>query len=439
MQPQPAPALPPAFEIPHGLLALKPTALLRAYGKQPVSFWGLTAYLFFEYVRPQAIYTSLDILPWAYASLLIAVGSTALTELGKRRWTYLDTGMVLFTLVILASLVAAFDPKYGVDNLDIWVGWILAYFAISTALNTPTRILLALLPWFLWNLKMTLFAFRSWASIGFGFRDWGVSGAPGWFGNSGEFGIQMCVIFPISLYFALGMRKQVSRNVFLALLVLPFTAVTGAISSSSRGALVGIAAIGVWMYLRGRYRVRGIIPLTALVVVGYFFVPAEQKARLSSSGDDKSSQSRLLYWGRGIEFAKENPVLGIGYKSWMPYYQYVWGGRLEEGQSVQLSHNFAIEAAAELGFTGLAVLIFILLGTFWMNARTRSLCRKLGPRAFLMEQIASGFDGALIGFIVSGSFVTVLFYPYIWVNLGMTVGLHLTMARTVRATRRAAA
>ena len=63
------------------------------------------------------------------------------------------------------------------------------------------------------------------------------------------------------------MRRHVSRNVFLTLLFLPFTAVTGAIASSSRGALLGIAATGVWMFLRGRYRVRGIIPLAALAVV----------------------------------------------------------------------------------------------------------------------------------------------------------------------------
>jgi hypothetical protein len=38
--------------------------------------------------------------------------------------------------------------------------------------------------------------------------------------------------------------------------------------------------------------------------------------------------------------------------------------------------------------------------------------------------LAYGLDGALVGFMVSGFFVTVLYYPYFWINLAMTVSLH---------------
>jgi hypothetical protein len=38
--------------------------------------------------------------------------------------------------------------------------------------------------------------------------------------------------------------------------------------------------------------------------------------------------------------------------------------------------------------------------------------------------MAHGLDGAMIGFVVSGFFVTVLYYPYFWINLAMTVALN---------------
>ena len=38
--------------------------------------------------------------------------------------------------------------------------------------------------------------------------------------------------------------------------------------------------------------------------------------------------------------------------------------------------------------------------------------------------MAHGLDGALVGFIVSGLFVTVLYYPYFWINFAMTVALN---------------
>ncbi len=434
-----APLLPLGLRLTPALQALKPLALARAMLRQPFAVWALFAYLFFEYVRPQSIYTAIDVLPFGQITLIAAVIGALATELRKRRWTLIDTGMTIYTLVLLASIVVGFDPAAGWDDIDTYLSWVLVYFAISTTVNTQARVVLMLAGWLLWNLKMSLYGTRSWASIGFAFRDWGVVGAPGWFENSGEFGIQMCVVFPIALYFALGVRPHVSKPVFLTLLVLPATCVIGAIASSSRGALLGMAVIGFWIFMRSRYRVRSAVALAILIVLGYVFTPPEQKRRVSSAGEDDTSLSRMTYWERGIGFANERPLLGIGYRSWISYYTYSWGNRLERGQRIQLPHNFFIEALAELGYTGLLSLCFLLFGSFWMNARTRALARRLGKEGRLAEQLGWGFDGGLIGFIVSGFFVTVLYYPYLWVNLGMTVALHLSVARTIKATRLAEA
>lgn len=428
--------LPRSLDIRGDVLSLRPNALAREMLRQPVSVWAVFLYLFFEYVRPQTIYPALDVLPFARLSLLTSLAACVLESNGKRRWNLIDTGLAVFTTVLLASLVTAFDRQYGVDNLNLFLSWIAVYWVLSTTVNTQTRLVLMLLGWFLWNLKMSIFAFRSWAAIGFQFRDWGVSGAPGWFENSGEFGIQMCVVLPISLYFALGLRKHVSKGVFLALLVLPFTAITGAIASSSRGALVGVAVIGLWMLMRSRYKVRGLVSLATFLVILYAVVPPEQKARLSASGDDNTSLSRLTYWKRGIQIAAEAPIFGVGYKNWLPYYSYVWGSRMEP---VQLPHNLFIECLAELGYAGLAALFFLIGGTFWMNAKSRALARSLGGKSYLLEQLGWGFDGALVGYLVTGFFVTVLYYPYLWVNLAMTSALFLTVSRTARAARQSAA
>ena len=53
-----------------------------------------------------------------------------------------------------------------------------------------------------------------------------------------------------------------------------------------------------------------------------------------------------------------------------------------------------------------------------------------------MTHMAYGLDGALIGYIGSGFFVTVLYYPFFWINLAMTVSLH-TAARHERKRARA--
>jgi len=417
------------------LLTLRPRVIWNLLSRQPISVWAVLFYLFFEYVRPQSIYTSLDVLPWARLALMTATLAMFSNAFAIRRWTLLDGGMVIFTLIVLASTAFAEFRELSLEWIDLYLGWVLVYGFLSTNINTQPRVLLMLLGWFLWNFKMTLHAFRSWAMIGFSFRSWGVTGAPGWFQNSGEFGIQTTVIFPISLYFALGVRPYVSRRTFLILLALPFTALTGAIASSSRGALLGMAAIGMWMLVRSKYKVRGSVWLVVVGALVWLVLPPEQKQRFSVAGDDGTSTNRLTYWERGIVIANEHPVLGIGYKNWMPVYQKRFEAVLIERERVELPHNIFIEAVSELGYLGLVSLLFLIFGTFWTNAKTRALSRELGEQGRLGEHLGWGFDGALIGFIVSGSFVTVLYYPYLWVNLGMTVALHLSVARTARAVR----
>ncbi len=135
--------------------------------------------------------------------------------------------------------------------------------------------------------------------------------------------------------------------------------------------------------------------------------------------------------------AREHPLLGVGYANWIPYYSshYVRAGsssRELEGR-VQLSHNIFIQCMAELGYTGLAAFIVLILGTLWINYRTRRLLRSVrAPPHSFPVQMAYAFDAAMVSYIVNGYFVTVLYYPFFWVNLAFTVALHAIARTTYR-------
>ncbi len=90
-----------------------------------------------------------------------------------------------------------------------------------------------------------------------------------------------------------------------------------------------------------------------------------------------------------------------------------------------------MQAGSELGYTGLLVFGLLIFYTFVINARTRNLARQLPERGFLVG-MAHGLDGALVGYLVSGFFVTVLYYPFFWVNLAMTVALHKAARHELR-------
>jgi hypothetical protein len=63
------------------------------------------------------------------------------------------------------------------------------------------------------------------------------------------------------------------------------------------------------------------------------------------------------------------------------------------------------------------------LFVFITNARTRALGKRLHNK--FLTYMAYGLDAGLVGYLVAGFFVTVLYYPFFWVQMAMTVALHV--------------
>lgn len=404
----------------------------RAFGlalkRQPLSFLLTSAFIFLEYVRPAAAYPVLAVLPWSQITLIAATiacvleGKTSFSNV--RGWSL----VALFTAVILASSAQAVYPSVSYDGLQLWGSWLLVMFIVSSAVDNEEKLMITIALFFLWNFKMSLHSVRSWAGAGFAFRNWGVAGAPGWFSNSGEFAIEMCVFFPMVVYFVAALWPNLDRVKRLGLAFVAATAVIGIVGSSSRGGLLGLAAVSLFIVLVSPKRLTGIGAMLAAAVLVFLFLPSESIARFRSSGTDGTSLNRLTYWSDGIRIANDHPLLGIGYNNWIPYYLFNYGG------NGTLPHNIFIEAWAQLGYTGLIALLALIGYVFFENHRTRKITGPKGtqPNRFLYFT-ALGLDGALIGFMVSGFFVTVLFYPYFWFNLALVIALsNVAQRKTTR-------
>ncbi|HSU13291.1 O-antigen ligase family protein [Longimicrobium sp.] len=412
------------------LYALHPKALWAYLKTQPASFWLICFYLFLEYVRPQSIYDALVGPPWALICVILTVVAFLVLEGGQiRPRTPADAMLAVFTVIVVASSVFAWKPEASYAKLQDYFSWVLIYLLISSIVTTERRFLVFLLSFLLYSFKMSQHGTRSWAEDGFIFRDWGTTGAPGWFQNSGEFGVQMCVFLPMVIFFITALSQHWGKVTRMLMWAMAVTAVTGIVASSSRGAILGLAAVALWMLLKSRYRARALVGTVVLTLFVLYILPPEQKARLDSMGEDQTSVSRKDYWKHGREIMAENPVMGIGYANWPDWYEANYGFRA-------LPHNIFIQAGAEMGYTGLLGLAGLIGATLVVNRKTRKIAKTLpgaGGNRFLHDS-AHGLDGAMIGFLASGMFVTVLYYPFFWINLALTVALHNA---TLDAERRA--
>jgi putative inorganic carbon (hco3(-)) transporter len=417
------------------LYAIRIRDMWRWLFKQPLSFWFVNLYFFFEYVRPQQIYRWLDVLPFAWLFIWLAAGSFVIEGFKYRRWYRADTGLLLFSAIVLLSSFMAFRPDIAYEQLSLYFNWVLVYFLITNIISTEERFLVFTLAFLLYSTKMSQHGVQSFAERGGGFAEWGATGTPGWFQNSGEFGIQMCIFFPIAVYFIQALRPYWSRPKLLVFLFMPVSAIVSIIASSSRGAQLGLVPVVGWMMLKSKHRAKAFALGAALAAAVWLVIPAEQKTRFSEMGGDDTSQSRIQYWKRGLQVMADRPITGTGYKNWAAYTLATYGAFVNSNgnATMQVPHNIFIEAGAELGFPGLLAFVGLIGLTFYTNYQTRKLARRLPGGERFSSAMSHGLDAALWGYLATGFFVTVLYYPFFWINYAMAVALHNVVARKARA------
>jgi len=403
--------------------AIKIKSLWKGMRQEPLSFWCLIVYFFFEYVRPQQIYPVIDIIPWSQLMLLATAISVYLDR--SVRWvSNIENKLfILFCFIIVLSSVFAFKPSVSLADWKVMFNWFLVYFFLILIVNSEKRFFLFTLFYLLFSFKMAQHGFFSWARRGFSFTNWGLKGPSGWFSNSGEFAIQMLIFSTLSAAFVMALREhwqgRLKRWFFY---MMPFTGIMSVMGASSRGAQLALAVIGGLLLIKSKARFKTYITLAFLGVLLFLILPEQQIERFTSIGEDSTSLTRLAYWKFGLQVMHEHPLLGVGYGNWLSYATFkvpegiIWG-------RIQEPHNIFIQGGAELGYTGLICFIVMALFVFITNARTRALGKRLHNK--FLTYMAYGLDAGLVGYLVAGFFVTVLYYPFFWVQMAMTVALHV--------------
>ena len=402
------------------IYAFKIGSLWRALKAEHLSLWMLCSYFFFEYVRPQSLYPVLDVLPWAQLFLIGTLVAAILDPSARWVSNIQNKVFVFFTMIVVLSGMFAFRPAVSVELWTVFGGWFLVYFLIVTIVNTEKRLIIFLLAYCLFNFKMSQHGAVVWVQRGLSFASYGMNGSPGWFHNSGEYAIQMLIFSSLasSIVFSLkGYWGRYKKWFFYAATATAYMAIIGA---SSRGAQIGLLTICVWFLLKQKNGFKGLLALGVMAILLFSILPDEQIERFEQMGEDRNSLQRLAYWEFGLnEVIPKYPGLGVGYNNWVVYLNFAVPEGMGPMKRNQESHNIYIQAASELGITGLIFFLFLIFYAFVNNNRTRKMASEIDNK--LLFNLAYGLSAGLIGYLVAGTFVTVLYYPFFWVQIAMIV------------------
>ncbi|MDZ4261052.1 MAG: O-antigen ligase family protein [Pseudomonadota bacterium] len=385
---------------------------------QHFSFWMICCYLFFEFVRPQAIIPAIDFLPWAQLFIMGALVGSFMDSTVRHVKSIANVYIIIFSLLIIISLFTAFRPEVAQNKFMDFFSWVIIYFLIVRIVNTKERFYIFLLIFLFAAGKIAFGTSRAWAFRGFSFSDWGLSGPRGFFQNSGELAILMVMLFPLAFYLYQHLKTRAAlweRLILMALWVCPILTVLGA---SSRGGQIALAVVMTLMFRKSIFKIKPLIGVAILVIGLINLLPEEQKDRFRSTGEDKSSQQRLLYWENGWEMMTDHPLTGVGLDNFIPYFnRYYPGDVLYKDKGAELPHNIFIQVGTDAGFP--ALIFFILLIGYCLRATYKVSIAS--DNCDIAKPISVGLGMGMLGYVIAGQFVTVAYYPFLWVHLAFIV------------------
>lgn len=229
-------------------------------------------------------------------------------------------------------------------------------------------------------------------------------------GNT-EIGLALVMILPLIWYLYLNTAQTwIRAGLILALLLIP-VAIFG---TQSRGALLAIAAISFFIWLKSRKKLVPLIIILLMMPLLLIFMPQQWHDRMSTIVDhqeDSSAQGRFQAWRFAYEMAVARPLTGGGFESFnAENYERFSPGLVGAGTGKYHDvHSIYFEILGEHGFIGLA--IFLILGFFtWKTAaRIMFLTKTSHPDKWAYD-LAAMIQVSFVGYAVGGAFLGLAYF-----------------------------
>jgi probable O-glycosylation ligase (exosortase A-associated) len=199
-----------------------------------------------------------------------------------------------------------------------------------------------------------------------------------------------------------------------------------ALGSYSRGALLGISAMVLFLWVKSPKKMVVGILLATLLPIGMMWMPDKWSQRMETINtykEDSSAMGRINAWWMAYNMAVDRPLVGGGYEI---YNGISFARYAPVPTDVHAAHSIYFQALGEHGFVGLGLYLAMAL-MLWRKGSW--IARQTAKRADLKwaANIATMLQVSMIGFATGGAFLSLLYYdvPYylaaVMVSLGCLV------------------
>ena len=379
------------------------------FGALPFIFrrpWiGILLWCWLGYMNPhrQAWGFAYDF-PFAMICAIVTIMAFLFSKEKKEMiWTRETVLLLIFVGWMFITTVFAFYPELA------WLQWNKVWkiqlMVLLTAMIIKER---QHLHWMIWVIALSLGYYGVKGGIftivhGGAFRVQGPTGT--FFAGNNEMALVLAMLIPLIRYLHLQEPRKWVRLGLASAMVLSGVA---AIGSQSRGGLLAMAAMGLFLWFKSRHKfVMGVYMVIAVGIVAAV-MPQEWYDRMhtiKTYQEDASALGRINAWHTAFNVAKDQ-VTGGGFEMFRPptFRQYA-----PEPWRVHDVHSIYFEVMGEHGFIGFG--LFVLLAVFaWLRAnQVIRECRN-DPQRKWAADLAAMIQVSLVGYGAGGAFLGLAYF-----------------------------
>ena len=374
-----------------------------------------------EFGRPQAIIKALE-----SAHLPAIVTIILMLYLLRRGNMFLSEKQTKLFLILIAFMF--FHIFTAINNywaFNVWRTMILmfiVYLSLLSYIDSPDKYYTLIKFWVFIHLFLAIFGIAK-----------GGRGIGGFLGDENDLCMTLNMAVPFSFYMAMT-EKKVLKKIFYFIVtgIMVFTCIL----TFSRGGFVGLVAVGGYIWIRSSRKVVFAIIVAILAMAMILLAPEKYGDRILSITEQGTKsgtgRERLYTWGVAWDMFKGNPLFGVGQGNarW-EFREYEVERGFEEGllgrsRAGRAMHSVYFTLFPELGIFGTFLFGSMIFHLFKDTRRIRDKLKSKrtasgGGTAVIDIDIASFLEASLVGFLVSGIFISTLYYPNFWILMGFVV------------------
>ena len=235
-------------------------------------------------------------------------------------------------------------------------------------------------------------------------------------GGDNEMGLALIMTIPLLRYLQLTAQNMWLRGALAAAMVLCAIATVG---SQSRGALLGLVAMGTFLWLKSRNKIFTALLGGIAIVVALSVMPEQwydRMATIKTYETDRSAMGRINAWKMAFNMAKDRP-LGGGFDS---FHERTFILYAPDPSDVHDSHSIYFEVLGDHGFVGLG--IFLALGlTTWFGASSVARRARRDRDKRWIADLGAMIQVSLVGYASAGAFLGLAYFDYYYTLIAIVV------------------